>query len=58
MPIMETVYRMLSTENDPEVRESCFMFFYLIANATESQFDCVFDQIIPEVLKSAVLKVP
>ena len=34
------------------------MFFYLIANATESQFDNVFDQIIPEVLKSAVLKVP
>lgn len=58
MPIMETVYMMLSTENDPEVRESCFMFFYLIANATESQFDGVFDQIIPEVLKSAVLKVP
>ena len=55
---MEIVYIMLSTESDPEVRESCFMFFYLIANATGSQFDVVFDKIIPEVFKSAVLKVP
>lgn len=56
--IMENVYFMLSNESDPEVRESCFMFFYLVANAIESEFDFVFDKIIPEVFKSAVEKVP
>lgn len=34
------------------------MFFYLIANAIESNFSTIFDKIIVEVFKSAVLKVP
>jgi hypothetical protein len=58
MPIMEPVYRILTTENDAEIRESSFMFFYLIANAIENNFSNVFENIIPEVFKSAVLKAP
>lgn len=58
MPVMEPIYLILTTESDPEIRESCFMFFYLIANAIESNFSQVFDKIIPEVYKSATLKVP
>ena len=58
MPVMEPVYRILTTESDPEIRESSFMFFYLIANAIEANFSSIFDQIIPEVFKSAALKTP
>lgn len=58
MPVMEPVYHILTTESDPEIRESCFMFFYLIANAIEANFSNVFDNIIPEVFKSAALKAP
>lgn len=58
MPVMEPVYHILTTESDPEIRESSFMFFYLIANAIEANFSSIFDKIIPEVFKSAALKAP
>jgi hypothetical protein len=32
------------------MRESCFAFFYLIANAIGGKFEIVFDNIITEVL--------
>lgn len=32
-PVMEPIYKILINDHDPEVRESCFQFFYLVANA-------------------------
>lgn len=55
MPIMEKVYQILVNEKDSEMREACFAFFYLIANAIEGQFDTVFDNIIVEVLAACKL---
>jgi importin-4 len=52
MGTMETVYGFLISEQDPEVRESAFAFFYLIANAIGSRFEMVFDKLIPIVLKA------
>ena len=58
MGTMETVYGFLNNEQDPEIRESAFSFFYLIANAIGSKFEVVFDKLIPIVLKSCEPKEP
>lgn len=49
---------MLVNEKDPEIREACFAFFYLLANAIEQDFEHLFDKIIPEVLKGCEMKMP
>jgi hypothetical protein len=33
MPLMEGIYSILIHEEEPEIRESCFQFFYLVAAA-------------------------
>lgn len=38
---------------DPNIREGCFVFFYLLATAIETEFSAIFDKILAEVLKSA-----
>ena len=40
------------------MREASFAFFYLIANAIESQFETVFENIINEVLNACKLWEP
>lgn len=50
MGTMETVYGFLLNEQDPQIRESAFAFFYLIANAIGSKFEIVFDNLIPLVI--------
>jgi len=50
MGIMQEVYRLLAAEQDPEIRESAFAFFYLIANAIGTRFEIVFDNLIPIVI--------
>jgi len=52
MNTMETVYGFLMNEQDPEVRESAFAFFYLIANAIGDKFEVVFDKLVPIVIKA------
>lgn len=58
MPVMEPIYNILVSEPDAEIREACFMFFYLLANAIENDFSSIFEKILPEVIKSATLKTP
>lgn len=58
MPIMEVVFKILKNEKDPEMRESCFAFFYLVANAIGSKFEPVFDNIITEVLDGCKMAEP
>jgi hypothetical protein len=50
MGTMQEVYRLLAAEQDPEIRESAFAFFYLIANAIGTRFEIVFDNLIPIVI--------
>ena len=57
MGTMETVYGFLTNEQDPEIRESAFSFFYLIANAIGDRFEVVFDQLMPIVMKACEPKV-
>lgn len=52
MATMEKVYGYLLNEQDPEIRQSAFAFFYLIANAIGNKFEIVFDNLIPIVLKA------
>ena len=52
MGTMEKVYGFLLNEQDPEIRESAFAFFYLIANAIGSKFEIVFDNLSPIVIKA------
>lgn len=55
---MEIVYGFLLNETDPEIRESAFAFFYLIANAIGSRFEIVFDQLIGMVISACQPKAP
>ena len=52
MGTMEKVYGFLINQQDPEIRESAFAFFYLIANAIGTKFEIVFDKLIPIVMES------
>jgi hypothetical protein len=50
MSTMELVYQLLTVEQDSEMREAAFAFFYLIANAIGTKFEIVFDNLIPIVI--------
>lgn len=52
MGTMEQVYQLLTVEQDSEIREAAFAFFYLIANAIGNKFEIVFDNLIPIVIKA------
>jgi hypothetical protein len=52
MGTMEQVYQILVTEQDPEIREAAYAFFYLVANAIGNRFEIVFDNLIPIVLNA------
>lgn len=52
MGTMQQVYQILVTEQDPEIREAAYAFFYLVANAIGSKFEIVFDNLIPIVLNA------
>jgi hypothetical protein len=58
MGTMEKVYGFLLNEQDPEIRESAFAFFYLIASAIGSRFEIVFDNLMPIVIKACQPKAP
>ena len=58
MGTMEQVYLLLQAEQDSEMREAAFAFFYLIANAIGNQFEIVFDNLIPIVIASCQPKEP
>lgn len=40
------------------MREACFAFFYLIANAIGEKFAVVFDKLVPLVMQACELKAP
>jgi hypothetical protein len=50
LPHLETIYSILTKESEPHIREACFSFFYLLANAIGSEFEPIFDKIVVEVL--------
>jgi hypothetical protein len=57
LPQLETIYGILIKESEPQVREACFCYFYLLANAIGSEFETIFDKIIVEVLKQCNVEI-
>lgn len=57
LPYLETIYNILVHETEPQVREACFSYFYLLANAIGSEFETIFDKIVVEVLKQCNVEI-
>ncbi|EAR86075.2 karyopherin, putative (macronuclear) [Tetrahymena thermophila SB210] len=53
VPCLETIYHLLTTVDDFEMREGCFSFFYNLAHAIGSEFEVMFDKLIEFTLKQA-----
>lgn len=53
VPCLETIYALLTTVDDFEMREGCFAFFYNLAHAIGTEFEAMFDKLIVFTLKQA-----